>query len=66
MKVTIIGKDHNASTFVCDKIKIGQKYINYHVEIMDYSIPLSLVDYIFIDGKLEYCRYGSFVRRENK
>ena len=62
MKVTIIYKDHNASTFVCDTIKITAKYINYHVEIMDYSIPLSLVDYVFIDGKMEYCRMGSFVK----
>lgn len=62
MKVTIIGKDHNSSTFVCDKIKIDKKFIIYTDGIMDYYIQLSLVDYVFIDGKLEYCRMGSFTK----
>ena len=64
MKVTIISKDHNATSFQCDKIKIGSKYIVYNDGIMDYYIQLTLVDYVFIDGKLEYCRYGSFVKEE--
>lgn len=62
MKVTIIYKDHNATSFNCDKIKINAKFIIYTDGIMDYYIQLSLVDYVFIDGKLEYCRFGSFVK----
>lgn len=65
MKVTIIYKDHNASSFVCDKIRITEKYIIHSDGIMDYYIQLSLVDYVFIDGKLEYCRMGSFVKEGN-
>ena len=62
MKVTIIYKDHNATSFQCDKIKITGKFVYYTMGHFEYAIQLTNIDYVFIDGKLEYCRMGSFTK----
>ena len=67
MKVTIIYKDHNATSFNCAKIKINKKCFDYVMDTWGaFCESLDNVDYIFIDGKMEYCRFGSFVKEETK
>ena len=63
-KVTILYKDHNAGTFTCDSIKFGKRYLTYNDGIMDYSIQLSLVNHVFIDGRLEYAPGGFITKKE--